>query len=74
MPKILMSSFSKLVVFAALLAVTVSAQVRNRIVQDIADTEPVMISAPHPLARAESDQGRVAGRMRINRASMVFQL
>src|SRR5258708_12448012 len=56
------------------LAVAAPAQIRNRIKQNIGDTEPVMIATPHPLARAEFDQGRVEGSMRINRASMVFKL
>ena len=61
MARIRVCSFFKVVVFAALLAVTASAQVRNRITQNIGDTEPVMFSAPHPLARAEFDRGRVEG-------------
>jgi subtilase family serine protease len=67
-------SFSQVVVFVALLAVTASAQTRSRITQRIEDTEPVMFSVPHPLARAEFDQGRVEGSMPINRASIVFKL
>jgi subtilase family serine protease len=67
-------SFSKLVVFAAILTVAASAQNRNRIVQNIGDTEPVTFSAAHPLARAEFDQGRVEGGMKINHAAMVFKL
>src|ERR1700680_2342025 len=74
MPRTPVCSFSKLVVLAALLALTASAQTRNRIVQRIEDTEPVVVSAPHPMARAEFDQGRVEGSMRINRAAMVFKL
>jgi subtilase family serine protease len=74
MLRICVCSFSKLVVFAALLAATASGQTRNRIMQRIEDTEPVMVSAPHPLARAEFDQGRVEGSMPISRASMVFKL
>jgi subtilase family serine protease len=67
-------SFSKLLVVAAFLAVTASAQVRSRIAQRIEDTEPVVVSAPHPMARAEFDQGRVEGSLRINRAAIVFKL
>ncbi|HMH05738.1 MAG TPA: protease pro-enzyme activation domain-containing protein [Terriglobales bacterium] len=74
MPRVLVCSFSKLVVFAAVLAVAASAQSRSRISQRIEDTEPVVFSAPHPLARAEFDRGRVEGSMRINRAAMVFKL
>jgi subtilase family serine protease len=74
MARIRVCSFFKVVVFAALLAVTASAQVRNRIAQNIGDTEPVMVSAPHPLARAEFDQGRVEGSLRIDHAAMVFKL
>ena len=74
MARIRVCSFSKVVVFATLLAVSASAQVRNRIAQNIGDTEPVVVSAPHPLARAEFDQGRVEGSMRIDRAAMVFKL
>jgi subtilase family serine protease len=57
-----------------ILAVAAPAQVRNRITQNIAGTESVAISARHPMARAEFDQGRVAGSMRINRASLMFKL
>jgi subtilase family serine protease len=57
-----------------ILAIAAPAQVRNRIAQNIGDTEPVMISAPHPMARAEFDQGRVEGSLPINRAAMVFKL
>ena len=74
MPRIRVCSFSKLVVVAALLAVTASAQTRNRIVQNIGDTEPVVVSGAHPLARAEFDQGRVEGSMKIDHAAMVFKL
>src|SRR5258708_30921683 len=74
MPRIRVCSFSKLVIFAALLAITATAQTRNRIAQRIEDTEPVVVSVPHPLARAEFDQGRVEGSLRINHASMVFKL
>ena len=44
-----------------ILVVAAPAQVRNRIRQNIGDTEPVMVSARHPLASAEFDQGRVEG-------------
>jgi subtilase family serine protease len=78
MPRTLVCPVSKHVIISItaflLLAVAAPAQVRNRIKQNIGDTEPVMISARHPLARAEFDQGRVAGSMRINRAAMVFKL
>jgi subtilase family serine protease len=78
MPRTLVCPFRKRVTISIsaflVLAVAAQAQVRNRIKQNIGDTEPVMISTPHPLARAEFDQGRVEGSMRINRASMVFKL
>ena len=78
MPRIPVCPFRKRVVVSIstflVLAVAASAQVRNRITQNIADTEPVMLSAPHPLARAEFDQGRVEGSMKINHASIVFKL
>src|ERR1700693_5130139 len=78
MPRITVCPFGKRVVISIsaflVLAVAAPAQVRNRIAQNIGDTEPGMISAPHPLARAEFDQGRVEGSMRINRASMLFKL
>jgi subtilase family serine protease len=80
MPRTLVCPFRKRVVisisiFAFLvLAIAAPAQIRNRIAQNIGDTEPVVISTPHPLARAEFDQGRVEGSMPINRASMVFKL
>jgi subtilase family serine protease len=74
MARIRVCSFFEVVVFAALLAVTASAQVRNRIAQNIGDTEPVMVSTPHPLARAEFDQGRVEGSLRIDHAAIVFKL
>ena len=67
-------SFSKLVVFAALLAGVASAQTRSRIVQNIAEGESVAISPAHPLARAEFDQGRVEGSLKISRAAIVFKL
>jgi subtilase family serine protease len=78
MPRTLDCLFRRRVVISIsaflVLAVAAPAQIRNRIKQNIGDTEPVMISAPHPLARAEFDQGRVEGGMRINRAAMVFKL
>jgi len=74
MPRTPVCSLSKLVVIAALLAVTASAQIRNRIVQRVEDTEPVVVSPPHPMARAEFDRGRVEGSMRIDRAALVFKL
>ena len=43
MPRIPVCSLSKLVVFAALLAAAASAQTRSRIVQNIADSEPVSL-------------------------------
>lgn len=55
-------------------AMAAPAQIRNRIVQNLADTEPVVVAAPHPLARAEFDRGRVEGSMPITRAAMVFKL
>ena len=74
MPRVPVCSLSKLVVFAALLAAAASAQTRSRIVQNIADSEPVAFSAPHPQARAEFDQGRVEGGMKISHAAIVFKL
>src|ERR1700730_4246212 len=78
MPRTLVCPFRRRVVISIsaflVLAVAAPAQIRNRIKQNIGDTEPVMISAPHPLARAEFDQGRVEGSMRINHASIVFKL
>ena len=56
------------------LAVAAPAQIRNRILQNIGDTEPVVVSAPHPLARAEFDRGRVEGSLMIDHAAMVFKL
>ncbi|MBZ5653054.1 MAG: S53 family serine peptidase [Acidobacteriia bacterium] len=56
------------------LAGAAPAQTRNRITQRIADTEPVVVSMPHPLARAAFDQGRVEGSMNINHAAIVFKL
>ncbi len=78
MPRTSLRSFSTLVIFAALFtitaAITASAQVRNRITQNLADTEPAMISSPHPLARAEFDRGRVEGSLKIDHAAIVFKL
>src|ERR1700732_2805673 len=78
MPRTLVCPFRKRVIISIaaflVLAVAAPAQIRNRIKQNIGDTEPVMIATPHPLARAEFDQGRVEGSMRINRASMVLKL
>ena len=51
-------SFSKVVVFAALLAGVASAQNRSRIVQSIAEGESVAISPAHPLARAAVQPAR----------------
>ena len=68
-------SFDKCVLITALLLVGLaSAQTRNRIVQRIEDTEPVVVSATHPLARAEFDQGRVERSMKISHAAIVFKL
>jgi subtilase family serine protease len=78
MPRTSVCPFRKRVIICIsaflVLAIAAPAQVRNRIAQNIADTEPVMISTPHPLARAEFDQGRVEGSMPINRAAIVFKL
>jgi subtilase family serine protease len=78
MPRTLVCPFSKRVIISItaflIFSVAAPAQVRNRIQQNIGDTEPVMISAPHSLARPEFDQGRVEGSLRIDRASMVFKL
>jgi subtilase family serine protease len=69
-------SFRKCVVIAALLfvAITDSAQTRNRLVQRIEDSESSVVAPAHPMARAEFDHGRVDGSMRIDRAAMVFKL
>jgi hypothetical protein len=68
-------SFDKCVVITALLLVGLaSGQTRNRILQRIEDTEPVVVSAAHPLARAEFDQGRVERSMKISHAAIVFKL
>ena len=57
MPRTLVCPFRKRVIISIsaflVLAVAAEAQIRNRIKQNIGDTQPVMISAPHPLARAE---------------------
>jgi subtilase family serine protease len=78
MPRTLVYPFSRHIIVSIaaflILVVAAPAQVRNRIKQNIGDTESVMISARHPLARAEFDQGRVEGSLRINHASMVFKL
>jgi len=74
MPRVPVCSLSKLVVFAALLAVTASAQTRNRITQRIEDTEPEVVAGAHPMARPEFDRGQVDGSIRINRAAIVFKL
>ena len=57
-----------------LLALTASAQTRNRIAQRIENTEHSVVAGAHPMARPEFDQGRVNGSMKINRAAMVFKL
>ena len=47
----------------------------NRILQAIDANQPVIIrGSAHPLAKPEFDFGRVEGRMRINGASLVFNL
>jgi subtilase family serine protease len=78
MPSTLVCPFRKRVVISIsaflVLAIAAPAQIRNRITQNIGDTEPVMLSAPHPLARAEFDQGRVEGSMKIDHAAIVFKL
>ena len=74
MPRTPVCSFSKLVMFAALLAGVASAQTRSRIVQNISEGESVTISRAHPLARAEFDQGRVEGSLKITKAAIVFKL
>lgn len=56
------------------LASAALGQARNRITQRIADTEPAVVSWPHPLTRAAFDQGRVEGSMNINHAAIVFRL
>jgi subtilase family serine protease len=78
MPRTSVCRFRKrIVVFISallLLATAASAQVRNRIAQNIADTEPMMVAPQHPLARAAFDQGRVEGSMKISHAAIVFRL
>jgi len=74
MPRIRVHSIHKLVIIAGLLAITASAQTRNRIAANLGDTEPVAVSPAHPMARAEFDQGRVEGGMKINHAAIVFKL
>jgi subtilase family serine protease len=76
MPRILVCSFQKCAVIAAFLvvALSASAQTRNRIAQRIEDTEPAVVMGTHPLARPEFDRGRVDGSMKINRAALVFKL
>ena len=76
MPRTPVCSFHKCAAIAAflLVALSASAQLRNRITQRIEDTEPAVVMGPHPLARPELDRGRVDGSMRIRRAAMVFRL
>jgi subtilase family serine protease len=78
MPRTLVRLFRKRIfIFVSaflVLAIAAPAQVRDRILQNIGDTEPAVVSAPHPLARAEFDQGRVEGSMPIHHASMMFSL
>ncbi len=74
MPRIRVRSIHKLVMIAGLLAISASAQTRNRIAPNVGDTEPVAVSPAHPMARAEFDQGRVEGSMKINHAAIVFKL
>ena len=82
MPRTLVCPSRKRVVIAIfafissliILAGAAPAQTRNRITQNIADTEPVMVSSPHPLARAEFDRGRVEGSLNIDHAAIVFKL
>lgn len=78
MPKALVCTLRTRVVVCIsawlVLAVAAPAQIRNRILQNIGDTEPVVVSAPHPLARAEFDQGRVEGSLLIDHAAVVFKL
>ncbi len=56
------------------LAIIAPAQVRNRIAQRIEETEPVVFTGAHPMARSEFDRGRVEGSMRINHAAITFKL
>src|SRR6476646_1816396 len=74
MPRVPVCSFSKFLIFAALLAVPASAQVRNRITRSLAGDQTAAVMGAHPMARAAFDQGRVNGGMRISRAAMVFRL
>ncbi len=76
MPRTSVCSFHKCAAIAAflLVALSASAQIRNRIAQRIEDTEPAVVMGAHPLARPEFDRGRVDGSMRVRRAAMVFQL
>ena len=57
-----------------LLAGAAPAQTRNRIMQRIADTEPVVVSLPNPRTRTAFDQGRVEGSLNISHAAIVFKL
>jgi subtilase family serine protease len=62
-------------IFALLVLTTAApAQVRSRITRNIASNESSAVMDAHPLARAEFDQGRVNGGMRIEHAAIVFQL
>ena len=79
MPRTLVCPFRKRVVLSLssaflVLAVAAPAQIRNRITRNIGETEPVVLRGRIRLARAEFDQGRVEGSMRINHAAMVFKL
>lgn len=78
MPRTSVCRFHQLIAISIsallMLATSASAQVRNRIAQNIADTEPVMVAPQHPLAQAAFDQGRVEGSMKINHAAIVFRL
>ncbi len=74
MPKVSVSSFSKLFVLAALLAATASAQIPNRITRNLAGDQTIAVMGAHPIARDGVDQGRVNGSMRIHRAALVFRL
>ncbi len=51
-----------------------SAQSRNRLTRNIAGDEMAVVMESHPLARAESDRGRVNASLRIGHASLVFKL
>jgi subtilase family serine protease len=78
MPRTSVCRFRKRIVIfisaLSMLATSASAQVQNRIAQNIADTEPMMVAPQHPLARTAFDQGRVEGSMKINHAAIVFRL